>query len=295
MLPYVLPLLFSIFIWWFSTGVILYLDGLPQRSFKWTMLGTTLVLLLALWGMSVSSQGTAVSDAYCAFTCAILVWAWQEMAFLLGYVTGPHREPCPPALKGWARARLAFQAVKHHEIALVVLAAAVWAVTWDTPNQTGWWTYLVLWTMRQSAKLNVFLGVRNLNESFLPPHLSYLQTYFSRRRMNALWPVSVVVATTVAVPLWQAAVAPEASAFEVAQYSLVASLLSLAVLEHWFLVLPLPSERLWKWGLRSRTASEARTSNANANNTSGNGNSSKLSAPLKAQLAPPLGSVRTAD
>jgi putative photosynthetic complex assembly protein 2 len=32
--------------------------------------------------------------------------------------------------------------------------------------------------------------------------------------------------------------------------SLVGSLLALAVLEHWFLVLPLPSENLWKWAVR---------------------------------------------
>ncbi|MBL8302365.1 MAG: DUF3623 family protein, partial [Ideonella sp.] len=69
-----LPLLFSVFVWWFSTGVILYLDGLPPRSFKWTMLGTTAVLVFALWGLSVSSAGQTVSDAYCAFTCAILIW-----------------------------------------------------------------------------------------------------------------------------------------------------------------------------------------------------------------------------
>lgn len=249
---YLLPLLFSVFVWWFSTGVILYLDGLPQRSFKWTMLGTSILLVLALWGLWVSSSGTSVADAYCAFSCAILVWAWQEMAFLLGYVTGPRRTPCPPQVNGWARARLAFQAVQHHELALVLLAVAVLAVTWDAPNQTGWWTFLVLWTMRQSAKLNIFLGVRNLNESFLPPHLLYLQTYFTRRRLNALFPWSVLVSTVVAVPLWQAALASGASPFEVAQYALVASLLSLAVLEHWFLVLPMPSEWLWKWGLRSR-------------------------------------------
>ena len=28
--------------------------------------------------------------------------------------------------------------------------------------------------MRTSAKLNLFLGVRNLSEEFLPPHLAYL-------------------------------------------------------------------------------------------------------------------------
>jgi putative photosynthetic complex assembly protein 2 len=179
------------------------------------------------------------------------------VAFLLGIVTGPRRTPCPEGAVGWARARLAFQAVRHHELALVVLALAVLAVTWGAPNQTGWWTFVVLWTMRQSAKLNVFLGVRNLNEGFLPAHLKYLQTYFTRKGMNWLFPVSVAVATMAVIPVWRAAFAPGASAFEVASYSLLGSLLGLAILEHWFLVLPLPSEALWKWGLRSRDTAPA--------------------------------------
>ena len=33
---------------------------------------------------------------------------------------------------------------------------------------------------------------------------------------------------------------------------LAATLLSLGVLEHWFMVIPLPSHALWNWGLRSR-------------------------------------------
>ena len=44
-------------------------------------------------------------------------------------------------------------------------------------------------------------------------------------------------------------------------YALVASLLALAVLEHWFMVLPWEPEKLWAWGLqthrRDRTAKNA--------------------------------------
>ena len=143
-------------------------------------------------------------------------------------------------------------AVMHHELALVMLGAAVLAATWGGANQTGLWTFLILWVMRQSAKLNVFLGVRNLNEGFLPPHLKYLQTYFKRSGMNPLFPVSIAVSTMLVIPLWQAALAPGASAFQVTSQGLLAALLSLAILEHWFLVLPLPFEALWNWGLRSR-------------------------------------------
>jgi putative photosynthetic complex assembly protein 2 len=255
-MQFALPFAFTVLVWWASTGAILYLDGLPRRTFPYTMAGTTVVAVLAVWGLWYSSGQTTVAGAYCGFTCAILIWGWQEVGFLLGYVTGPRRSPCPVGSTGWSRVRHAFQTVAHHEFALVVLALFVLFATWDRPNQTGLWTYLVLWTMRQSAKLNVFLGVRNLNADFLPEHLKYLQTYFTRAPMNALLPVSVLLSTIVAVPLWQAAV-HGADAFEVASLTLVAALLSLAILEHLLLVLPLPSEKLWSWGMRSHAATAA--------------------------------------
>jgi putative photosynthetic complex assembly protein 2 len=111
--------------------------------------------------------------------------------------------------------------------------------------------------MRQSAKLNVFLGVRNLSEEFLPRHLKYLQTYFKRARMNTLFPLAVSLSTWLAVLVWQAALAASASPFEAASLTFAATLLSLAILEHWFLVLPLPSAAMWNWGLRSRQVTVA--------------------------------------
>ena len=74
MSQYVLPILFTLFIWWFSTGVILYLGRLPQKAFKWIMLAFTLLLAFALVGLSISASRTSVASAYCAFTCAVLVW-----------------------------------------------------------------------------------------------------------------------------------------------------------------------------------------------------------------------------
>lgn len=246
------PVLFTLFVWWFSTGVILYLDGLPRRTFRVTMSVATLLLALALLGLYATRDDTRITGAYLAFVCGVVVWAWQEIAFLLGVVTGSRRTPLPRGAAGWPRFRYALQAVLHHELALVALFAAVLVATWGGSNLVGLWTYVILWLMRQSAKLNVFLGVRNLNESFLPPHLAYLQTYFRRAPGNALFPISVIVSTVVAALLWRAAVGDDATAFEVTALTFSATLLSLAVLEHWFLVLPLPSEQLWNWGLRSR-------------------------------------------
>ena len=257
MSQYLLPVLYTLFVWWLGTGVILYLDGLPRWTFKWTLLGASFLLALALLGLYVTAEHTRITGAYLAFTFAIVVWAWQEVAFLLEYVTGLRRTICPPTATGWRRACFALLAVLHHELAPVVLGAAVTAATWGGANQTGFWTFMVLWVMRQSAKLKVFLGARNLNENFLPNHLKYLQTYFKRRAMNPLFPASVLVSSVVAWLIWQAAVLEGIGRFEATSLIFAATLLSLAVLEHWFLVLPLPSEALWSWGLRSRASAPA--------------------------------------
>ena len=86
------------------------------------------------------------------------------------------------------------------------------------------WTYLVLWGMRQSAKLNLFLGVRNLGVEFLPQHLRYLQSFFRRRAMNALFPLSIVAATLLVVLLARRTLHPEALPFETAGYALLTSI-----------------------------------------------------------------------
>ena len=246
------PALYTVLLWWFSTGVILYLNGLPRATHKWTFAAATVLLGVSLLGVAASASDTRVSGAYLAFTAALMVWAWQEVGFLLGYVTGPRRLACPPGARGWRRVGHAVMAILYHELALIVLGAAILALTWQQPNQLALWTFGVLWLMRLSAKLNVFLGVRNLNEQFLPEHLRYMHSYFRQRPSNALFPVSVIAVTALAAAAWHSAVAMSFGAFEVTAFSFVAMLLSLALLEHWFMVLPLPSEKLWDWGMRSR-------------------------------------------
>ncbi len=252
MSTYVLPVLYTLFVWWFSTGVILYLNGLPRWTHPWTMLAATVLLGVGLVGLAVTRDDTRITGAYLAFTCTLLVWAWQEVAFLLGYVTGPRRVPLPLGSTGWPRAGYALQTLLHHELALIVLGISVVAITWDGSNPTGVTAFMIFWAMRQSAKLNVFLGVRNLSEDFLPTHLRYLQSYFRRAPMNALFPVSVAVSSWLAVLVWQSAAADGISRFEATALTFAGTLLSLAILEHWFMVLPLPSQALWNWGLRSR-------------------------------------------
>lgn len=247
-----LPALYALFVWWFSTGIIIYLDGLPQRTFRWSMLGATVVLVFSVYGLAIAGADTSVAGAYAAFTCGLLAWGWQEISFYMGFVTGSRGEPCPEGCAGWRHFGHAIQTSIYHELAIVISAAVVVGVSWGAPNQIGTWTFMVLWWMHQSAKLNVFLGVRNLNEEFLPEHLQFLKSFLTKKPMNLLFPVSVTISTVIAALLFQRAFAQDIGAFEATGFTFLGTLMVLAILEHWFLVLPLPAAALWSWGLRSR-------------------------------------------
>ena len=166
-----LPAVYAVLVWWFTTGAILFLDGLPRYTFRWSMAAATLVLLWALYDVHASAVDPSAAGAYTAFSCAILVWGWLEMSFLMGFVTGPRKHACLEPCGGWRHFLHATQAIIYNELATLAGGALMVAATWSAPNRVALWTYLVLWSMRLSAKLNLFLGVPNSGEKFLPAHL----------------------------------------------------------------------------------------------------------------------------
>ena len=249
-LPIVLPVGFAVFIWWFSTGIVLLLDNLPKSTFRWSHLLSSLLALGAFAGLVHTASQSSVAAAYCAFTCALLVWGWHELSFLTGWVTGPRKVEVSPGARGWPRFVQAVLTILWHELAILASGVAIFAITWGQPNQVGTGTFLVLWLMRISAKLNVFLGVRNLSLSLLPPHLRYLGSYFRRRPMNLLFPLVVTVSTGVAVAIAQQALQDAPGSAAATGAWLVLTLLVLAIVEHWLLVLPLEATALWRWALR---------------------------------------------
>jgi putative photosynthetic complex assembly protein 2 len=247
-----LAVAFALFAWWFSTGAVLYLIGLPRHTYGLSMLAATAAAGMALLGLWLLRDEESVTGAYLAFAAGLIVWAWHEMSFLTGLVTGSRTTASPQPAEGWRRFVYATQALIYHELAILATAGAVVALTWDAPNQIGAWTFLILWIARLSAKLNVFLGVPNLTEEFLPSHLEYMKTYFRCRRMNLLFPLSVTLSTVLTGLLIQGAIADTATPYEVVGLTLLSALMALVVVEHWFLVLPLPAAALWSWGMQSR-------------------------------------------
>ena len=244
--------------WWGATGVIAWLDGLPRRTFPASFAGATLLLALCAYALVASSGDTSVAGAWLAFLSALGAWAWNEMSFLMGFVTGPRRTACEAGCSGVTHFAHAVGAILWHELAIIgVIAAVAWA-THDAANVIGLATLLVLWVMRTSAKLNLFLGVPNLGEGFLPDHLRYLVHYLRRKPMNPLFPLSVTGGTLLTAVL--ASRALEATdPGQAVGWTLVATLAGLAVIEHWLMVLPLRPEALWGWSLGNHRPAPAET------------------------------------
>ncbi len=254
MSAYAAPALFAILLWWFSTGVILALDHLPRRTHAWSMAGGTVVLAGSLWAIAASAGETSEAGVYTAFTAAVLVWGWQEMSYYMGFVSGPRPVACAPSLRGLDRFLAALATSLWHEFAIVGGGLAILCLTWGQPNHFALCTYATLVLMNASARLNMYLGVRNLNAEFLPPHLNYLACFLTKKPMNLLFPFSVSLGTVAAAWMARAALGEEIEPHALVGYTLLASLTGLAVLEHWFLMLPLPSAALWQWSLPAKVS-----------------------------------------
>jgi putative photosynthetic complex assembly protein 2 len=246
------PALFSAFVWWFSTGIVLYLDGLPQNTFRWSVLGSTVLMGVGFAGLYNVADDQTAAGAYAGFFYAMLIWGWLELSYYTGYVTGPRKIACAPGCAGWRHFGHALESSLYHEAAIVIAILIALALTWDQPNRVGLWTLLLVFGMHESARLNVFLGVRNLNADWLPPHLNYLRGFLRKRAMNPLFPVSITIGTTVTVLLTRASMANETGSFEAISMALLATLGGLAMFEHWLMILPLPTNWMWRWGLGKR-------------------------------------------
>lgn len=252
-----LPALFAGFLWWAATCAIVYLDGLPERTFKLSLLGAILLSAVAVGVIGLSSQQTTPLGALAGFASAIVLWGLNEIAFLMGYVTGPRPADRPVGSVGWPRLLSALEAIAYHEAALLVTLAFVGLLVWGAPNQVAFLTLLLLWSMRLLTKINIFLGVPHLLDEVLPARVAFLKSHFRKAPMTAFFPVSVTAATALALFLTlQISPAPEAS-FATTTFALLAVFAWLAVLEHWLMVLPISQSKLWAVGLASRRA-EAR-------------------------------------
>jgi putative photosynthetic complex assembly protein 2 len=257
MAPYLGPPLYAAFVWWFSTGAVLLLVGLSARFEIARALAACALIATGFYGLVSSAADLSVGGAYMAFTATILLWGAQEIAFLSGWLTGPRAEPCVEGARGWSRLKLALLAILYHELSLLACGLTIWLATVGAINQVGLWTFAALWVLRQSAKINLFLGVPVTNDSLMPSQVRFLKTYFACRPVGAFFVVSVTVSIAVLAILIQRMVEVADTPYEITSLALVSTLFALGIVEHWFMLLPLPALTLWGWGVRTQPKRES--------------------------------------
>lgn len=255
MTEFTLPLLFATVLWFVATGFVLWLDKLPSHTWPLSITMATVASGFAMGGIIATAEETSPWAAYAAFACALVLWGWHELSFLMGFVTGPNRKPCPPDARGWQRFRLAAGTLIYHEAAMFACVAVIAASTWGKANQTATLTFLLLFVMRLSAKFNIFAGVPHLSTEMMPDHMRYLASYF--RIAPPRWFFLASISSIAILAAWLADRALSSQGGIATGYALAFALAALAFIEHGFLVVPWQDTAIFRWAMPQRARETA--------------------------------------
>lgn len=242
----------AVFSWWFFTGIILLLvrraDRRGGNAHSANVALSVPVFALGVAGLVVSGGALSVANVYIAFISVLLVWGWIELAFLSGVIMGPERRPCPEGMQGWARFVRAWHTLSYHEMLLLCGLLIVTVTTATAENTFGFWTYLILFVARISAKLNLFFGVPRINTEFVPKPLEHLTSYFNQGSITIAFVLGVSFLSFATACLAERLFTAETAQMQVG-FALLLALSTLATIEHWLMVVPLPDAKLWRWML----------------------------------------------
>lgn len=232
--------------WWLATGAVIMVARRPVPDPLYMLIPASALGVAGVAIALATASSLSVAAVYGAFFAALMIWAFHEISFLTGHVTGPRKTALPVGTRGSDRFRLAWAAVRDHELALFLTGAALAVVLWGAVNPFCWMVFALMWIMRLMTKLNVFLGAPNAVSEILPARMAYLTSYFRTDRVHAFFIVSVVIVTALlTVSVYMAIVSGHPAA--ITGWSLMATFAFLGLVEHLFLVLPVRDAALWGW------------------------------------------------
>ncbi len=235
--------------WWLATGLVIAAQrDLPTRVLAGVASGALALLGLAL--LARSRTDATPAGARRGLAGAGLLWAWVAVSLYAGWLVGPvPRAPAAPP-PNLAAAWDAVHALLWHEAGSLLVLGLAWMLTRAGPNRTGFHALLAFWGTTQLAKLNVFAGVANPGERFLPEWLRFVEWYFGPPRSSLLLPLTVAALACAAAWLTRRAARAD-DPFARWAGAAPACLLALGAVEHAFLAVRWDSP-LWDVFLRLR-------------------------------------------
>jgi putative photosynthetic complex assembly protein 2 len=242
--------------WWGSTGlIVLAVRQFDQRR-NVVIICAAIIAAIGLGVIIASADAASPSGAFAAFGGALALWAFFEVTFLFGWITGPRRVALPAVCSPLERFRHAAATVIHHEAGLALTLAGLAAFLQDAPNRVALMTFLVLWAMRLCAKFILFLGARHSFSELMPARLAYMQSYFRTDRTTLLFPFVLAAGLAVFVAL-VLVIRQETNDHVIVAHTLAATFLALALSELVLLNLPIRDSALWAWALPKIAAGAA--------------------------------------
>ncbi|NRA29179.1 MAG: DUF3623 domain-containing protein [Parvularculaceae bacterium] len=245
------PILTTVFLWWSSTLLILWLANRSERQHAMITGVATCIMLAAMLAAIGLRSNASTAGAYWGFLTGLTIWAWHELIFLVGYVCGPRKAPCPPGLSTRERFWVSTQAILHHELSLAAHGLILALISVNAANAVAGFTFLTLWVLRLLAKLMVFFGAPNIDTDFLPKPIQHLSSYFrTTSHRTASW-IGLTLISLMAMALIGAAVSASPGSFDHAYLVMLSTLVGLAFFEVSALVIKIPDRYLWSWALRA--------------------------------------------
>ncbi len=230
--------------WWLATGLLF---GLPGDA-GGRQAAAVVASLVGGSGLALAvliRQDDSPRAAWLGFLAGGTLWAWVQAALYGGWLVGPGAAVARSATGSRLQDALTvLRATSWNEAASVGVLVLTAALAAGARNRMAFWTVLLLWGAHQVARLNVFLGVANIDLGLLPSHLDFLTPFFGPARNSPLLPVSVVLFLALTVVLYRQAMRSRDGFGHRAGLAL-AVLAGLATLEH--LILGVPAQ-LPLWG-----------------------------------------------
>jgi putative photosynthetic complex assembly protein 2 len=95
LIDYLIALATVTLAWWLSTGIVLLLNRQGHTARRVSLAGVSALAFMSLVLLPERSLDHSALGALLGFGQGLALWAWLEMTYLMGVVTGPRKAPCP--------------------------------------------------------------------------------------------------------------------------------------------------------------------------------------------------------
>ena len=146
-----LALVVALLLWWLMTGLALMSVHQPRALKQPIFLLVTIIAAIAVWGVEANAAQHTTVATVTGFAMGLVIWAWLELSYLMGYITGPVKRPATDDMTWQQRFYNALGTTIYHELLVLGAVGIVCMLGAGLPNPTIQNTLAVLWLMRWSS------------------------------------------------------------------------------------------------------------------------------------------------